>query len=199
MTEPRWRNPDAQALRGLPPPLASWLLYEKSLTRRLRMACAGHFAVQVVSQAWQRPLLSERRLLGLPDRQRCLIRQVRLVCDRRPRVFARTIIPVSSLTGACRQLQYLGRRPLGEMLFNDARAHFCLRQIACLQPGQQLYSSATRELLLRPDRVWGRRCLYTFAGSPLLVNEVFLPDLLHNDEIPVRAETDRARVSLHAC
>src|SRR3569623_650409 len=96
-----------------------WLLDPGSLTRRLRQRCGGGFRVAVRSPRWGRPLPDERRLLGMAAPERALMREVHLLCGATPWVFARTVMPVSSLRGRQRRLTRLGNRPLGAALFAD--------------------------------------------------------------------------------
>ena len=41
----------------------------------------------------------------------------------------------------------------------------------------QAIPAATRRLASEPAAIWGRRSLFTLAGKPLLVSEIFLPDI----------------------
>ena len=86
--DPAWRDLDTIPSGQLPPRSHDWLLDEGSLTERLIAASGGDFRVERLSQCWQQPLLSERRLLGLPGRQRALIREVVLRCREEPWIYA---------------------------------------------------------------------------------------------------------------
>lgn len=172
--EPVWRRRE-QLLTSTLPPIQAWLFDEGSLTRRLQQACAGTFRVEVVDQRWQRPLINERRRLGMPARQVALVRQVYLYCDDQPCVFARTIIPRATLGGAQRHLAMLGSRPLGAVLFADPRMHREPMEFARLEAGERLHAAAVQRLAPAPAIIWGRRSLFYLAGKPLLVNEIFLP------------------------
>lgn len=197
--EPRWIATGKVRRDGLPADLASWLLYRKSLTRRIQQMCPGRFAVQVVSQVWQRPFFSEKHALGVPDREICLIRQVRLLCDRQPWVFARTAIPVSTLRGERRRLQHLGNRPLGAMLFADRRIHRHANEIARLTPDHTIYQLAVTGSAGQPPEIWGRRSVYDFSGRRLLVNEIFLPALRHACRDRQEIEPGIVEPVAHAC
>ena len=50
-------------------------------------------------------------------------------------------------------------------------------EIARLTPGDSLYANATQRLAAIPAAIWGRRSLFTLSDKPLLVNEIFLPDI----------------------
>ena len=49
--------------------------------------------------------------------------------------------------------------------------------VARLQPGHPLFELATKHLHQKPAELWGRRTLFYYAQKPLLVNEIFLPDI----------------------
>ena len=106
-----------------------------------------------------------------------ILREVELLCDEVPWVFARTLIPATSLRGPARRLAMLGDKPLGEVLFADPHMRRRTMEIAKLTPRHSLFSSATASLELPPAEIWGRRTLFLLAQSPLLVNEIFLPAL----------------------
>ena len=103
--------PHRRVLRSrIPASLLHWLLDPASLTHRVRQACPGCFGVRVVSQGWARPTHDERRRLAMRRGERSLVRHVELQCDGRAWVFARTVIPAHTLTGARRRLARLGTR-----------------------------------------------------------------------------------------
>jgi chorismate--pyruvate lyase len=119
------------------------------------------------------PQTDEAGLLGC--RRAVLIREVELRCQDDPRVFARTLIPATSLSGRARLLARLGERPLGAVLFEDRSTRRVSVEFCRLVPGQPLHAAATAHLAMSSTPVWGRRTLFRYAGQPLLVNEIFLP------------------------
>jgi len=175
----RWQDADAVLRRALPHAMRGWLYDPCSLTQRLQQACAengaGGFAVRVQSQRRQRPLRSERRLLGMQDHEFALVRQVQLMCAGEPWVFARTVVPLRSLRGRGRRLACLGNRPLGAMLFADKSIRRGRLQVAHVMAGDAIFENAIDGLKVLPEAIWGRRSVFHFAGRPLLVNEFFLP------------------------
>lgn len=171
----RWK-PNRHFLRtAIPRPLDSWLLDTASLTLRLQQLCTGEFRVRVLSQVTGRPWLDEARALDMKPDALAIIRQVQLLCDGKPWVYARTIIPLTSLRGRLRRLAHLGSRPLGGMLFADPGMRREIVELACIRKGHDMYATATRRLTRKPDCVWGRRAVFRIARKPLLVSEVFLP------------------------
>lgn len=177
VTEPTWRN--LSDLRGaaLSAQMSAWVRDPGSLTRAVIGACAGQFRVRLRAQHWGRPLPSEQRLLGLPSGQRVLLREVELMCDEQPWVYARTLIPVSSLRGRARRLAGLRSKPLGAVLFADPGTRRQTLQVARLTRRHALYRAACCHLDAGPAALWGRRTLFLYAGKPLLVNEIFLPGI----------------------
>lgn len=175
--EPRWRPLDARLRHRVPAELLPWLVDAASLTGRLRRLCPHGFNVRLLAQRWQRPLRNERLALGMRDHEFALVRQVHLACGARPLVFARTVIPAATLRGGLRRYAHLGTRPLGELLFADRRVRRGGIEVAEIAPRHALYRVITGGRANGSGAVWGRRSVFTLAGAPLLVGEVFLPAL----------------------
>lgn len=154
----------------------SWLLDAGSLTARLRAICHVNFAVHVRTQSWGKPLRSEQRELDCERNPWSFIREVILQCDEEPVVFARTVVPSTTLNKGQRRLLRLGSKPLGELLFRDRKMERDGIEVTYLKPGDVLFHRA-----LGPagdvGGIWGRRCVFRLHGQPLLVNEIFLPNL----------------------
>lgn len=180
--EPVWHHCDRLRRHALPNCLRDWLIDESSLTRRLRAACSGQFGVELISLRMERPMLSEARALARPPQEIAMVRQVRLHCDERPWVFARTVIPLPSLQGGLRRLASLGTRPLGEVLFADPRMRRQPLEIARITPRHRLYRMATAEESSGSTSIWGRRSVFRLHDKPLLVSEFFLPALPGQNE-----------------
>lgn len=130
-----------------------------------------------MSQGWGRPLPSEARLLCSRRGMVTLVREVELLCHGQPLVFARTLIPATSLHGPARRLGRLRERPLGQVLFSDPRVCRGTTEFARLSPGHPLFAVAVSGLAQSPPEIWGRRTLFFLANRPLLVNELFLPGI----------------------
>ncbi|MET0066516.1 MAG: chorismate lyase [Candidatus Thiodiazotropha sp.] len=178
LAEPLWSQGRPHAYVGIPSPVQSWLTDTGSLTRRVIQHCdGGCFRVRLLRQEWGRALNSERQVLGMRPGLLALIRDVVLACDETPWVFARTLIPVTTLQGSARRLMQLGERPLGAVLFSDPKVSRGTTQIARLHPGNMLFDIAREQLTATPEYLWGRRTLFYIGKRPLLVNELFLPGL----------------------
>jgi chorismate--pyruvate lyase len=131
-----------------------------------------HFEVVVQRQLWDFPRPSERRLLRLDPRRYTLIREVTLVCDGKAMVFARSVMPASSLSGPLRHLRRFGNRSLGSLLYADPNLHRSDFELACAPAAlfripEAVYASDAA--------VWGRRSRFVLKNQPLMVSEIFLP------------------------
>lgn len=158
-------------------PYRPWLTNNGSLTAALKSRCPG-LQVKRLRQALDRPHADEFTLLGLAPKERALIREVILLCDDRPLVFAHSVIPRAGLAGPWRSLSRLGNRPLGEALFTDPRIVRNPLQFRRLDRRHPLYRCAVSQLTERPCCLWARRSVFCRDGYPILVTEVFLPELL---------------------
>ena len=174
---PRWVSIGRKHNPSPPPGIRVWLEDTGSLTQRVLTACNGQFSVHVRRQESARSYYDEAGLLNANPSQFAVIREVELRCDDAPWVFARTIIPTSSLRGPAKRLTMLGNKPLGAVLFADPSVIRGRTQFSQLKPGQKLFESAVAGLSSRPDSLWGRRTLFYLADKPLLVNEIFLPGI----------------------
>lgn len=175
--ELRWRPRHQLRRSELPAGLTEWLFDPGSLTRRLCRTCRGRFRVHVLGQYWARPSRVESRTLELNRRGYVWVREVHLLCDEQPWVFARTLIPLPTLRGRGLHLTRLGSRPLGEVLFTDPHVRRGTVEVACIQRGQHLHRRAFGGNREQPAPIWGRRSIFHIDDRPLLVCEIFLPDL----------------------
>jgi len=149
-----------------------WLVDEGSLTRRLQSRCVK-FEVRGVRQAWMRPFPDEAALLGLKTGECALIREVWLHEGDLPLVFARSILPRSSLRGAWGKLGQLGSRPLGAALFSDLRVR--RRPLAYKKLGHG--HPMLKEMHIQQP-LWARRSVFERDCHAILVTEAFLPGVL---------------------
>ena len=172
----RWFQRRQLFSKHVPVDIQTWLFDPASLTARLKQKCTADFRVEVLSQAIQKPRLDEFKVLGMEAGSYALVRQVRLCCGHTCWVYARTVIPFSTLKGKQRIYANLGTRPLGAMLFADRTMQRDKVMVTALY-GNQLPAGLG---LAEDDMVWGRRSVFKVAGKPLLVSEYFLPALLED-------------------
>ena len=189
--EPGW-HPLKHFTNGqLPPCIRRWLLDDGSLTGRLIDQRRGSFSVQRLYQGWEVPLPSERRLLGIPLRQQAIVREVALRQGNDTVVFARGVLPISSLTGNLAHLRRLQNKPLGAILFRAAGMHrspFELARIA----GDSDYLP---EDLRQQEPAWSRRSRFEINHRSVMVSEVFLRDFRPWPGVLPVHRTQRGKVS----
>lgn len=176
--EPVWRAQRHLFSADIPAAEAFWLFDDSSLTARILQACDDEFRVEVISQGWQRPMLNEEQRLGIRAARNALVRQVYLYCGDTPWVFARTVIPRTTLYGTESHLAHLQTKPLGAVLFANPTMRRGEVEVAEIKPGQRLFQTATAGMKNKPASIWGRRSVFYLHSKPLLVNEIFLPDIL---------------------
>lgn len=155
----------------------AWLRDQGSLTAAIIAHCQSQFSVALLGQYRARALPSEVRLLGIKSNEFAIVREVKLQCGDQTWVFARTVLPTSSLKGKARKLAYLGNRPLGAVLFASHSTQRRRIEMARFDARHTLFKAATSHLEQQPNDLWGRRTLFMYEGKPLLVNEIFLPDI----------------------
>jgi len=160
----RWTTFRRNSYVQAPQKWRQWLCNRGSLTEHLINASGGDFHVVVHRQQWLLPHRSEAKALGLKPRQIALIREVKLIGRGQTYVFARTVVPLSTLTGKQKQLSRLGTRALGSLLFSDPS----------LRRGKFQTSLLTAE---NKQKAWARRSVFYLSNKPLLVCEMFLPIL----------------------
>ncbi|WDD98932.1 chorismate lyase [Thalassomonas actiniarum] len=176
----RWQRPAAYALHA---GLSDWLLAPGSLTARLKQLCS-HFRVEVLGQEML-PCSAAEAHGDIKAGDQVLVREVILYCDDVPQVFARSLLPLTSLTGSERQLAHLGEQPLGQVLFNSPDLERKDIEIACLDR-QSPVAALTRMMALEDTtELWGRRSLFYLQQKPIMVAEVFLPGAFAYQEAAV--------------
>lgn len=143
----------------------------------MRSNCPGSFYVEVLCEQWGLPFLDETRRLGLRHGNWAWLREVLLCCSGSAWIYARSVIPRQALQGRLRRLQQLGRQPLGSVLFGRHAVKRGPIEIAQLVAADGLYWQVARCTKVTPG-CWARRSVFYIAGRPMLVTEVFLPELV---------------------
>lgn len=162
----------------LPREFRGWLADQGSLTHRLKQRCR-HFSVRPVRVGLSRLNRDESPPLGLRVAQLAYVREVLLHCDGKPVVFAHSVVPVNSLRGPWAGVTRLGSRPLGEALFSNPRVTRGCLQYRRIPARHALARQAGRAgIALSGQPLLARRSLFTLHGHPLMVTEVFLPEIL---------------------
>lgn len=157
--------------------LAPWLRDRGSLTQRIQQRCT-RFAVHGVRSDLARIAPDEAALLGIAPQHLAWSREVFLYADGVPVVFAHSTCARQHLRGAWSAVSGLGNKPLGALLFAHPLVERKPLHYKVLRSTHPLYRRATAVLDNPPDRLWARRSLFYLHGTPLLVTEIFLPEIL---------------------
>lgn len=171
----QWRNRKQCFASNIPDEIHQWLFDRSSLTARMIDCCSGKFRVKVLSQERTAPTPDEIQALGLRYRSHAIIRQVLLYCDDKPWVYARSVIPITTLRGPLRRLSYLGDKPLGAVLFADRSIKRGEVEVTSLNPNKVNYAWTRHG---GKETIWGRRSVFKQRSKALLVSEFFLPDII---------------------
>ncbi|WP_067518400.1 chorismate--pyruvate lyase family protein [Endozoicomonas ascidiicola] len=163
-------QPALQA-EGIPETLREMILDNHSLTQRLKQLHHQEFFVRVLCHEWQEPISEEKAFLHCDD-QRASIREVLLFGSGKPVVFARSVLPESSLMGDNAELLNLGDKPLGEYIFSQPDLRRGPIEVAPL-PARQFNQRIN--VTFDKETAWARRSLFYLREKPILVCEVFLP------------------------
>lgn len=159
---------------SLPRSLRAWLSDHGSLTQRLRSRCASFRVVPLVT-GMARANTDEYALLGMAPGTRAYVREVVLLCNDVPVVFAHSVLPQAGLRGGWNGITRLGSRSLGEALFSDHRIERLPLAYRKLRHAHPLYRATARQQTVAVGSLWARRSVFCLNGHPLLVTEVFLP------------------------
>ena len=178
--EPSWRSLLSHSDRSVPKQWRDWLLDTGSLTQRLIDASNNSLTVQILNQRIDIPRFTEQRALKLPPRRLTMIREVVLLANLTPWVYARSIIPLTTLTGRLRKLRQLDNQPLGALLFRDPTMTREAVEVACHTNINAKLPTALGDI---QKSLWGRRSVFRLDAKPLLVSEIFLPDFKPYNQI----------------
>ena len=168
-----WQAAHGGILVQMPENLGPWLIDNGSLTRKLVVLSKDQFEVQVLRQEVATPDAAEANALKMTQQTPVMIREVVLKGRGRPWVFARSILPMTTMTGRLAGLRTLSNQPLGELLFQDPSMTREPLEAACL-PARIL--SVPAALAAGDEPLWARRSVFFLDQKPLLVSEVFLSE-----------------------
>ena len=167
----KWRSAKIFNTHQLPSQVADYLLDSASLTARLTAASKGDFRVQLLQQGMVKPRMEEARLLNLDRQQWAWVREVILYCHGQPWVYARSVVPLSSLKGRLGFLRQLRHSALGTLLFKDPQLSRSDFEICSMETKDFIING----FIMDAGTVYGRRSVFHLYRKPILVAEHFLP------------------------
>jgi len=157
--------------------LHSVLRWPASFMQQLQKYGLHQPVVQIMTQQWRLATHEDCEVLALQGRSQVLVRDVLIGTDKAKKaewMLARSVFPHSLLRGPERQLGQLKTRPLGRVLFRHPHMVREAFEFAELSPSrlEEDFHWASQKAL------WARRSIFRLRGKPLLLTEIFLPDLV---------------------
>ena len=137
--------------------IKSWLLEQGPITKRIKSI--AEFRLELIQDELSDATDDEILFLKI-DSEEIRIREVILYGNENPIVYARTIIPNTTIEKGLKELGKIGNKPLGDILFE--KDIFFKEDIvfATFKDEESLF--------------WGRKIKYTVKDQPFSVMEVFL-------------------------
>ena len=135
----------------------SWLLEKGPITKRIKSV--KKFRLELIQDKVANVEKVDKTFINSKSRK-IRVREVVLFGNSKPMVFARTIIPNTTIEKGFAELGTLGESPLGDILFK--KDIFIKENVA--------YASFRHEKKI----FWGRKTKYTVKDLPFSVMEVFL-------------------------
>ena len=169
----------------------AWLQIDGSLSARIA-SVSGRLAVRVLRQGPVRLQPAEAERLGCPAGAAAHGREVILLADGVPVVYARSVLQAVHARGTWKAIRGLGNRALVDLLFGLPPAHRSQFEFARFAPGSGISATVHRRWREATGTEWGRRevwarcSVFTRRGAPLLVTECFAPTIAAFDA-PQRA------------
>jgi chorismate--pyruvate lyase len=172
----QWQSQGLQN-NGAAPNLALWLQDPGSFMQRLRHSGVADARIDIMCERRQLPLREEILRLRLPARRYVLVREVLIHSARGRWMFARTVLPETTLSGQERKLARLQNHSLGSYLFKQksmTRSHF---EWTTLETESLWWRKIQNYLADVQAKIWARRSVFHVRNKPLLLTEIFLPDM----------------------
>lgn len=155
--------------------IRSWLIGKGLLTLRMKAVCGERFSLHLVDQWTGLLSAAHKTALRCPDNAG-LFRDVEMARGDQVWVFAQTVIPDSTLSGHP-WLAELGDSSLSETLSDLSGVERSSYEYAWLPLAEAVTARALRDAEIKPAGLWARRWRVALRGTPLLMQELFLPSM----------------------
>jgi chorismate--pyruvate lyase len=181
-----WKNVTSTSPDYIPVSVSEWLRKPFVLSEALRRVC-DNFSVKISDQSLKPLYADEISALKCYGSKTGYVRETYLGDVTNPLVYARVSMPESTYEAYKMQLENLGSKPIGEtLLYSDptfTRSEFEVKQLT--QDDELLFDSLVHHQFYRAviardthsHELWARRSVFTLSGNPLLITEVFMPDM----------------------
>jgi chorismate--pyruvate lyase len=159
----------------IPAYLTGWIWHPGSFMQKLQEQGAENSRILVLREDWQIPEAEEQQQLESEDD--ALIREVLIYNDNHKWMFARSVFPRSTLTGEQQCLANLQTRSLGSVLFKDPSIERSDFDVARITSDMAWHAYILQQAKITANELWARRSRFRLQKKPLLLTEVFLPDI----------------------
>ena len=139
--------------------IKSWLIENGPITKRI--SAKEDFELNLIRYEIDKVDELDKKYLG-DDVGDIKVREVILLGNKIPKVYAKSLIPVDTIEKGFSKLGSLGTKPLGDILFEKD----------IFNKTDTIYSTFSDEVNI----FWGRKTKYTVKNLPFSVMEIFLID-----------------------
>jgi chorismate--pyruvate lyase len=162
------------SITDIPVSLQAWISKTQNLTQALRLHQLA-IELALLSQGTATLPLAEAELLGSAYG---LVRQIYLKDTKHIYIYGRTIVPQATLTAYAEDFAKLGNSPIGDaLLHHNPKVQRSAFEFGYVLPDSLLYQDAVHAYTAQPEKLWARRSTFSLAGLPLLITELFFPEL----------------------
>jgi chorismate--pyruvate lyase len=156
----------------------SWLLDEKSLSKKLRDYTHNAISHQLILAEWAHAHLDECQALTIKPTTETWAREIVWNHGQQAWVCARVVIPKHSIenNSELQKILQMHSQSLGDFLFANAELKRSAFEIAHL-PTNHFYSLWAHQLTEQTAStkpLWARRSIFYYQSEPILVTEIFL-------------------------
>ena len=137
--------------------IKSWLLEDGPITKRIKSSY--EFKLELIQDEVTEVIDADKKFLNTNSNE-IRDREVILLGNDRPLVYAQTLIPDTTIDKGLAELGKIGNKPLGDILFE--KNIFIKKDIVYAQ------------FIFDNNSYWGRKIKYTVKNQPFSVMEVFL-------------------------
>ena len=157
--------------------LSAFLFENGSLSQLIQNRFRRKLHIDLINESWSTAMTYEKKLLSLRNYEIIFARESYLSCNNKKLVYARTVIPRKTLKAQNHTLTRLGQKPLGEILFNNNKIFRKNIKYAKIPLHNELHNKAKKHCNIYSD-LYGRQSIFYVKNKPLLLIEVFLPDIM---------------------
>ena len=172
-----WQNKEIIRIKIKNKHLSRFLFEDGSLSRLIQDKFKGKFHIDLINESWVTPMSYEKKVLSLRKNEIAFVREAYLNCNNKKLVYARTVIPKQTLKKKNQNLTRLGKKPLGEILFSSDKIYRDNIKYAKIPLSNELHSRAKGNYNISSG-LYSRQSIFYIKNKPLLVFEVFLPDII---------------------